>query len=148
MIIDTWSKRWRHNVTTIITCANGETITVTHDTNLPRPRAYNRLVQGTRGIWNHDLGSIYFEGRSPAHRWEPFEPYQIEFEHPVWRRYLQEGVDQAGHGGTDLLELRDFVRCVKHRLPVSIDVYDSAAWSVITPLSEQSVALGGQPISF
>ena len=74
--------------------------------------------------------------------------YQKEFEHPVWRRYLQEGVDQAGHGGTDLLELRDFVRCVRHRLPVSIDVYDSAAWSVISPLSEQSVALGGQPMSF
>ena len=30
----------------------------------------------------------------------------------------------------------------------TIDVYDAAAWSVISPLSEQSIALGSAPVKF
>ena len=29
-----------------------------------------------------------------------------------------------------------------------MDVYDAAAWSVITPLSEQSIELGNQAVEF
>ena len=37
-------------VITLIKCANGETITLTHDTSLPRPYSRGNLVQGTNGI--------------------------------------------------------------------------------------------------
>jgi len=64
----------------------------------------------------------------------------------VWKQYLQEGVKQ-GHGGMDWLVFCEFVNSVKEKTQVPIDVYDMAAWMSITALSEESIALGGQPVS-
>jgi predicted dehydrogenase len=64
-------------VTTVIRCANGETLVLSHDTNLPRPYSLNFRVQGTNGLWMSDNRSVYLEGVSPEpHRWEPFSNYQ------------------------------------------------------------------------
>jgi len=41
-----------------------------------------------------------------------------------------------------------FVESVKRKAPPPLDVYDAAAWSVITPLSEQSITEGGEPKAF
>lgn len=38
-------------VTTVLTCAHGETVVLTHDTSLPRPYSRGGRIQGTRGIW-------------------------------------------------------------------------------------------------
>ena len=38
--------------------------------------------------------------------------------------------------------------CLKRGLPPDMDVYDAAAWSAPTPLSEKSVAEGGAPQKF
>ena len=46
-------------VTTNIKCANGESILLTHDTNLPRPYSLGFRVQGTKGIWMDINDSIY-----------------------------------------------------------------------------------------
>ncbi len=57
-------------VTTLIKCANGQTIVLNHDTNSLRPYSLNFRVQGTKGIWMVDNKSIYIEGISPEeHRW-------------------------------------------------------------------------------
>jgi predicted dehydrogenase len=50
-------------VTTVIKCAHGETIVLTHDCTLPHPYSRRGRVQGTRGIWTEDNKSIYIEGR-------------------------------------------------------------------------------------
>lgn len=135
-------------VTTLIRTSNGETIVISHDTNLPRPYSLNFRVQGTRGLWMVDNRSIYIEGVSPEpHRWEPFERYQQEFDHPLWRRWEESAVG-AGHGGMDFFVMHAFIESVKRRLPPPIDVYDAAAWSVISPLSEESVSRGGELIPF
>ncbi len=135
-------------VTTVIKCANGETIVISHDTNLPRPYSLNFRVQGTKGIWMSDLRSVYLEGVSPeAHRWEPFVRYQEEFDHALWRRYTDESTG-AGHGGMDFFVVHGFVESIKRQVPPPIDVYQAASWSVISPLSEQSIAMGSQPVQF
>ena len=41
-----------------------------------------------------------------------------------------------------------FLECIRTGTPCPIDVYDAAAWMVITPLSEQSIAMGGAPVAF
>ena len=46
-------------VTSVIKCANGQTIVLIHDTNSPRPYSLNFRVQGTQGIWMKDNKSIY-----------------------------------------------------------------------------------------
>ena len=92
-----------------------------------------------------DKSTIYLDGRSPEHQWESFDAYQEEFEHPMWKKRLQKEIT-GGHGGTDVMELRDFVDCIKRKTNTPIDVYDGAAWRAIAPLSEASVAIGSMPV--
>jgi len=122
-------------VSTIIKCANGETILLTHDCTLPRPYSRGGRIQGTRGIWMEDNRSIYIEGGSPEER----------YQHPLWKAYAEFGL-RGGHGGMDYLVLRAFVESVQARVRPPIDVYDTASWMAITCLSEQSVAMGGMPV--
>jgi len=135
-------------VTTVIKTARDETIVVSHDTNLPRPYSLMFRIQGTRGLWLKDNDSIYIEGRSPEeHEWEPFAPYQQEFDHPLWKRYGEQA-EGAGHGGMDFFVTHAFIESVKRKVSPPLDVYDAAAWSAITPLSEQSITQGSAPMQF
>jgi len=137
-------------VTTIIKTAGEETILVTHDTNLPRPYSLNFSVQGTKGIADFDSHTrrIYVEGVSEPHSWEDMNDGWLErYDHPLWKRYggYAEG---TGHGGMDFFVVHAFVECVKRKVNPPLDAYDAAAWSAITPLSEQSIARGGEPMEF
>lgn len=133
-------------VTTLIKCANGETIIISHDTNLPRPYSLNFRVQGTEGIWMDDNKSIYLEGVTKTNdRWEPFKEYQEKYDHPLWKNHAQ-SAENAGHGGIDYFVLRSFIESIKRKVAPPIDVYDAAVWSAISPLSEQSIAKGSAPV--
>ena len=52
----------------------------------------------------------------------------------------------GGHGGMDFLMDWRMIDCLRNGLPVDMDVYDAASWSVIGPLSEWSVANRSMPI--
>jgi predicted dehydrogenase len=135
-------------VTTVISCANGETVVVSHDTNLPRPYSLMFRVQGTQGLWMNDGRTIYIEGVSPeSHRWEDFGLYADSYDHPLWKRH-EDRAAGSGHGGMDFFVVHAFIESVKRGVEPPIDVYDAAAWSVISPLSEQSIALGSAPVRF
>lgn len=133
-------------VTTMIKCAGGETISIIHDTTLPRPYSRAGRVQGTKGLWMEDNNSIHIEGRSPAHKWESFDDYREQYEHPIWKQYLDMGV-RGGHGGMDYLVLRAFTESIMNQTQTPIDVYDTAVWMAVTVLSEESVALGSMPVA-
>ena len=138
-------------VSTVIKCANGQTVLVSHDTNSPRPYSLNFRVQGTEGIWTVDNDSIYLQGRSPEeHRWEPFELYQTEYDHPLWKRFTEaeNTIGHTGHGGIDFFILNAFVESLKQNVSPPIDVYDAASMSVISPPSEKSIRLGSAPVKF
>ena len=47
----------------------------------------------------------------------------------------------------DGLVFCDFIKSVQDQTDVPIDVYDLAAWMIISALAEQSIALGGQPVA-
>ena len=138
-------------VTTMIKCANGETILLTHDCTLPRFYSRGGVVRGTKGMWMEDNRSVYIEGRSPVdendwtHRAESDAKYMEEYEHPLWKEYKALGT-RGGHGGMDYLVLRAFVESVQNKTEPPIDVYDAAAWMAITALSEESIALGSAPV--
>lgn len=134
-------------ITTVIKTANDETIIVSHDTNLPRPYSLGFRVQGTNGIWMDVNQSIYLEGKSPQHQWEPAAAYLEQYDHPLWKRYGEQA-SGAGHGGMDFFVDQAFVEAVKQKTPVPLDVYDAASWSAITPLSEESIANGSRPVDF
>ena len=140
-------------VTTMIKCANGETISLKHDCTLPRPYSRGFLVQGTKGVWQEDGAHVYFEGLSPVvegewtHTWEDEAVYIEKFRHPLWKAYREFGL-RGGHDGMDYLVLRAFVEAVQDGRQTPIDVYDTASWMAVTCLSEQSVAMGGLPVPF
>lgn len=135
-------------VTTILKTYNGETITLQHDTNLPRPYSLGFRVQGTKGIWMDLNNSLYIEGVSKAkHRWESDESYMKEYDHPLWKKY-EENATGAGHGGMDFFVVHAFIESVKAGVQTPLDVYDAAIWSSIVHLSEQSIALESKPIDF
>ncbi len=144
-------------VTTVIKCANGETITMTHGVSLPRPYSRDCRVQGTKGIWLEDAKGIYIEGISPkyekldvagnpytTHAWTPIADMYEEYDHPIWKKFREDIV--GGHGGMDALTLQAFCEAVRNRSTPPIDVYDCAAWMCLTCLSEQSIACGSMPI--
>jgi predicted dehydrogenase len=135
-------------MTSIIKCNNGETILLSHDTNLPRPYSLGFRVQGTKGIWMDVNKSLYIEGVSPKpHTWETADEYLKKYDHPLWKKY-ESDAQGAGHGGMDFFVLNAFFEGVKRNAPAQIDVYDAATWLAITPLSEASVATGSTPQYF
>ncbi len=140
-------------VNTIIKCANGETILLTLDTTLPRYYSRGFTIQGTKGMYCEENDSIFIDGQEYTKdhfewkkHWGNAQEYIEQYEHPLWKRYLKEGVKQ-GHGGMDWLVFCDFVESVKNKTQTPIDVYDMAAWMSISALSEQSITLGGQPVA-
>ena len=150
---------WRFNqgdiVTTVLKCAGGETVTLTFDTTLPRGYSRGFIVRGTRAALFEDTQSVFVDGMDIppeaefdwSRCWGNVKEFYERYEHPVWERYLREGV-KAGHGGMDWLVFDDFVQAVREGRPLPIDVYDTATWMAVTILSEDSLALGGQPVAF
>jgi predicted dehydrogenase len=135
-------------VTTLIKCANGQTIVVTHDTNSPRPYSLGFRIQGTEGIWMDDGHHIYIEGQSlHAHRWDDTKEWFERYDHPLWAN-LETDAREAGHGGMDYIMMYDLIDAIRHNKPVPMDCYDAAAWSAISALSEMSIAKGGAVVDF
>ena len=135
-------------VTTSIGCANGETILLQHDTNLPRPYSLGFRVQGTEGLWMDLNKGIYIEGKSPRpHQWDEAKVWLDKYDHPLWAKWSKEA-QGSGHGGMDFYVIHSFVESIKRNVPTAMDVYDAAAWSAITPLSEMSIEKGNETIEF
>ncbi len=131
----------------LIKTHSGRTIYLSHDTNLPRPYSRIHLVQGTKGLFQGYPNRVHLEGRSPEHSWEPAEDYLAEFDHPLWRR-LERDSAGAGHGGMDFIEDWRLIQCLRDGSATDMNVYDAAALSAVTPLTEWSVANGSKPIEF
>ena len=134
-------------ITSTIETANGETIIVTHDCNLPRPYSLGFRVQGEHGLWEVDGNRIYIEGKSAPHEWEQADKWLEKYGHPLWKKY-GELANGAGHGGMDFFVMNAFVESAKQKVSPPMDAYDAAAWSAITPLSEISIENNGEPQDF
>jgi hypothetical protein len=123
----------------LLKTANGRTIYVSHDTNLPRPYSRIHLVQGTKGLFQGYPDRVYVEGRSPSHRWQEAKEYLAEFDHPLWKD-IAERAAGAGHGGMDYMEDYRLIKCLREGLPTDMNVYDAAALSSLVGATVQSVA--------
>lgn len=131
--------------TTLIRTVSGITMTIYFDCQTPRPRDPIFRIQGTGGIHSGTLQSVHLAGRSPAETWEPMDMYSEEFEHPMWRAH-REAAEAGGLGGQNYLMFLDLVNAVRDGAQPTIDVYDAVTWSVVTELSEQSVAGRSRPV--
>lgn len=133
--------------TTLINCANGETVMLTHDTHLPRPYSLGFRVQGTNGLWMDVNKSVHIEGVTKPHSWDKADDWFKKYDHPLWKKYESNALG-AGHGGMDWFVFNAFVIAVRDKKQTPIDVYDSVTMSVITPLSTKSLKEGNKPQQF
>lgn len=137
-------------VTTVIKCAGGETILLNLDTTLPRFYSRNFTVRGTKGMYEEATDSVFLDrAEDIAHDFDWKKScagnafaYEEEYDHPVWKRYIEDGI-KGGHDGMDWLEFEKFFEALRNDAPMPVDVYDGASWMVITALSEMSIAKGG-----
>ena len=91
------------------------------------------------------LGAQTLKGRVASLGSEWLDDEEIK---KVNDRYMPEMVKQigdmakkvGGHGGMDFLMTWRLIDCLRNGLPMDIDVYDAATWSVIIPLSEKSLS--------
>lgn len=149
----------------LIRTTNGETLLIKHDTDLPRPYSRTNLVQGTRGcvrgfpeflvsLEDRDLK----RGKHLAYQWRSGSEYYEQHDHPLWTHILEKSAQTpvAADGFVLANEIRSGDYLEDYRLidahlngrTPDFDVYDAAAWSAVTALSEQSVANRSRPIDF
>lgn len=140
-------------VNTMIKCAGGETILLTLTTTLPRFYSRDFTVCGTKGMYEEENDSVYLDKKYTLEEemeWKKFwgnaKEYEEEYDHPIWKKFLNDGV-HGGHGGMDWLVFEAFFDSIRNNTLCPIDVYDAASWMCITALSEESIALGGQPVA-
>lgn len=138
-------------VTTIIKCARGETIVLTLDTTLPRYYSRGFGVRGTKGMYEEQTHSIFLDEINEGchfkwnEQWGNADNYREQYDHPIWKEYIEEGI-KGGHDGMDWLVFNSFFESVANKTQTPIDVYDTAAWMSISVLSEQSIACGGATV--
>lgn len=140
-------------ITTVITCAGGQTIVLTLDTTTPRGYSRSYLVKGTKGMYMEDNDSLCIDGvNSDMHiydwkpEWNNAMKYEAEYNHPIWQEINGDDFKEL-HGGMDILVVRAFIECVKRGIQPPIDVYDTAAWACISALSAESIKKSGIPVS-
>lgn len=139
-------------ITTVLTCANGETVLLRLDTTLPRSYSRDFTVRGTKGLYMQDTNTVYLDGEKEYWETPEFvrnnlcnaEKYEEEYLPPIWKEVTPETL-AAGHGGMDWFAYKAFVDALENGTPMPIDVYDSATWQAVAVLSEISIQQGGAP---
>jgi predicted dehydrogenase len=140
------------STTTLCRLANGGLVTLRLDLLSERPsNGTHYALQGMRGAYlsarHDDEGPlVWLMDRSPEKEaWEPLASYEAEFLPETWKNPPQEALD-AGHGGGDYFEVRDFVDSVIHGTKPPIDVYDALDFTVPGLVSQESVRREGEPL--
>lgn len=105
-------------VTTMIKCANGETVTLMLDTTLPKYYSREFTVRGTKGLCMQETNMILLEEKDDMHEfWEPASTIEKHLNNAkeyadylpgLWKNITQEE-QEAGHGGMDYV--KDVCRC-------------------------------------
>ncbi len=123
----------------LIRTEKGRTIMVQHDISSPRPYSRIHMLSGTKCFaQKYPLQHIAF-GHNIADE-AKMKELEEKYTPEIVRRVGEMAKEVGGHGGMDFIMDWRLIDCLRNGLPVDMDVYDAAAWSSITPLSEWSIA--------
>ncbi len=142
---DTDSYRGNINTSTIRT-ERGRTIMLQHDITSPRVYSRIHMISGTKGAAQKyplpariSLGSQWLDD-------EGMKKVNDQYTPEIVKQIGDMAQKVGGHGGMDFLMTWRLIDCLRNGIPMDIDVYDAAAWSVIIPLSEKSVSNRSKPV--
>ncbi|MEH0153150.1 Gfo/Idh/MocA family oxidoreductase [Limibacter armeniacum] len=136
-------------VTTTLTTAKGETVVLTHNTNVARPYSLGFRVQGTDGIWIQENGNhLYLEHFGEDNIWHADSKQLLEqFDHNLWQRFGLAAAKTVRHE-MDYFVLKEFVEAIQEEREPRFDIYDMVTWLSITPLSERSIEQDNAKVAF
>jgi len=135
-------RRHRGNInTSAIRTVRGRSLMMQHDITSVQP--YSRLykLSGTKGVAMKypeppriavDHGGWLKESE--------FKALEAKYTPEIVRRIGEMAKKVGGHGGMDFMMDWRLIDCLRNGLPLDMNVYDAATWSVVGPLSEWSVA--------
>jgi len=146
---------------TLIRTEKGKTLLIEHDVMTPRP--YSRMYQvvGTDGYAaKYPIPQYCLREEKPANQvdakhisdektysGEELLALQAGYRNAILTEELERVAKEVGgHGGMDFIMDYRLVYCLRHGLPLDMDVYDLAEWCCLAPLSRVSLENGCMPV--
>lgn len=149
---------------TLIKTNKGKTIYLEH--NVASYRPYDRMYQliGTDGFANkYPTTGICLrpteENKSAVPDHEDLTKHSFvsketekalmeQYQHPIAKDIVEKAKQVGGHGGMDFIMDYRLIYCLQKGLPLDMDVYDLAEWSVIGDLTRISLENNSAPVQF
>ena len=146
---------------TLIRTEKGKTILIEHDVMTPRP--YSRMYQvvGTDGYAaKYPIPQYCLREEKPADKvdarhisdektysGDELKELQAGYRNVILTEELERVAKEVGgHGGMDFIMDYRLIYCLRHGLPLDMDVYDLAEWCCVAPLSRVSLENGSMPV--
>ncbi len=133
----------------LIKTEKGKMIQIQHDVVTPRPYSRINALGGTKGFHQGYPSKLSLAEVDHGHKWLDGDAYaemRRTFDHPIWADLKEEIELYGGHGGMDFVQLYRLIDNLQKGKPMDIDVYDTALWCVLIPLSRISVEMGNVPV--
>jgi hypothetical protein len=125
---------------TVIRTNKGRTIMLQHDVSSPRVYSRLHLISGTKGAaQKYPLPGRISTGHKDWLSESELKALEVKYEPEIVKKIGELAKQVGGHGGMDFLMNWRLIDCLRNGLPLDIDVYDTAAWSSIIPLSKESI---------
>ena len=107
-------------------------------------------LQGTKGCYEAARGlgdqpKIWLAEHSDQIAWQSLSDFEEQYMPEIWRNPSMEAL-QAGHGGGDYLEVREFVDSIINDTKSPIDIYESLDMTVPGLVSEVSINRESIPV--
>ena len=107
-------------------------------------------LQGTKGCYEAARGlgdqpKIWLAEHSNQIAWQSLSDFEEQYMPEIWRNPSMEAL-QAGHGGGDYLEVREFVDSIVNDTKSPIDIYESLDMTVPGLVSEVSINRESIPV--
>ncbi len=146
--------RYELEDTTLMLCKTERGCLIKVRLDMLSERPHNMVyysLQGTDGCYEAarglgDAPKVWLRDRcEDRETWRPLMDFREEFLPEEWKNPPAEAA-QAGHGGGDYWEARDFAQAAVEGRPPELDLYFALEITVPGLISEQSIALNGAPV--
>ena len=137
----------------INTCAirtvNGRTMMMQHDITSTQPYSRIHKLVGTKAMaLKYPEPPKIAVGHKNFLTAAEFKALEEKYTPEIVRRIGEMAKKAGGHGGIDFMMNWRLIDCLRNGLPLDMNVYDAATYSVVAPLTEWSVAHRSNSIDF
>ncbi len=134
--------------TTLLRTVGGAGIVLQLDLTTPRPYSRLQTVCGTNGyVQKYPVPTIQTADRAEALTGDDALRYAAQHPLPGVSEFVDEGRRKGVENEMNYAMDARLIYCLRHGLPLDIDVYDAAEWSCLAELSELSATQGSRPVA-